>query len=269
MRKVTVVLLVLAVAAGAASMPPQAPQAGIVREADGSLRPLYGLPGNLIRGGPLPAEGVIAASFSNEAGLVLIPGALKLLSLDGTEQGSYKTGEQNAILSISGPADTAIAWIPSDRTLVRWTTGRFKKTSLEGLSLPGAVIDAQTQSGDAIDLLVRTEPAAFERVRLSMPDTRITAARTYAGITGSALIEGSSLVYQDASGIKAETPNGSVEMVPAPEPGLKFARAASGWVHARSESTRREWMLHLEGPRLTLTEIPAVQPLRMPESAWQ
>jgi hypothetical protein len=269
MRKAIVILSAVAVVARAASMPPQAPQAGIVREADGSLRPLFGLPGNLIRGGPLPAEGVIAASFSNEAGLVLIPGALKLLGVDGTEEGLYKTGEGEAILSVSGQADTAIAWMPSDRMLIRWETGRFKTTSLESFPLPGPVIDVQVQSSDAIDLLVRAEPAAFERLQLSMPDRRITATRTYTGITGSALMQGSSLVYQNASMINTESDSGSVNMVPAPEPDLTFARAASGWVHAKSESTHREWMLHLEGSRLTLTEIPAVQPLRIGKSARQ
>jgi hypothetical protein len=269
MLKYTVCTGALALAAIAATVPPQPPQAGVIREADHTLRPLYGLPANLIAGPPLPGGNVLSASFSNEAGLVLTPGALKLVNLRGAELASYQTDDQQAVLSISGAPNSAIAWLPGEGKLVRWTGSKFQQTPVDETALAGQITDVQIVDAKTAELIVKNEGGDLERFQVSLPKGDLTRIRTYTGISGPALLRGASLLFQDPSGIKVQASDGSVKPLPSPESAVEFERSASDWVHATSTTTHHEWMIHLDRSHPTLSEIPAVQPLQMPKEGQQ
>jgi hypothetical protein len=131
------------------------------------------------------------------------------------------------------------------------------------------VIDVQMADAASSELIVKNEGGDLERFQVSLPKGELSRIKTYSGISGPALLHGASLLFQDPGGIKVQASDGSVKPLPSPESAVEFERSASDWIHATSTSTHREWMIHLDRSHPTLSEIPAVQPLRVPKESHQ
>jgi hypothetical protein len=101
-----------------------APRIGIVRYSDGSVWTLNGLRANFIVGSRL-FQSTTTVSFSDEAGLVAVPGEIDLVNLDGTVVGRYPTDEAQPALNIAAGVLSARIWLPSKGTLLRWDGTSF------------------------------------------------------------------------------------------------------------------------------------------------
>ena len=163
-----------------------APRIGVVREPDGSVRPLLGLPANLIVGEPLSIDPALAAAFSDQAGLLLFSGRLELISLDGTVISSYPTGDTTAILDIADGPDTALAWLPSAGKLVRWDGRRFMDSAFDASRLGGSIRAVRLLDSAHAELLVDYADT-LERIYISIADGLPVRSETLRGAGESAL----------------------------------------------------------------------------------
>lgn len=258
----------VALAAIAAPLPLRAPQIGVIRDAAHNLRPVYGFSGNLITGDPLPIKDVLAVSFSGQAGIVLTPGAVKVVTLNGEERGSYSTEETEPVLSITGPAETAVAWLPSERKLVRWNGTAFTELPVSASDVPGPVVALEMKSPDSIDLFIRNQTQAVEQLRISLKGDSANRITTYTNASSQAITTTQAVVFPSADGLQIAPEAGPVESIALPDSDVALEKAAPEWVHVTSSRNHRDWMLHVDRSHPTLSELPAVQPLRMtPEGA--
>lgn len=255
----------MALATVAAPLPLRAPQVGVIRDAAHNLRPVYGFSGNLIPGDPLPIRDVLAASFSNDAGIVLTPGAIKVVTAAGAERGSYPTGEVQPVLGIAGAAETAAAWLPSEGKIIRWDGSAFREMPVSAADVPGPVVGIEMTDRDSIDLFIATQRDAVETFRLSLKTGAANRMSAYTGASGPVISAGQSVVFPSAEGLQVVSGVRPVESIALRDSQLTIEKAAPDWVHVTSQVTRRDWMLHIDRAHPMLSELPAVEPLRMPE----
>jgi hypothetical protein len=259
----------MALATIAAPLPLRAPQIGVIRDTAHNLRPVYGFSGNLITGDPLPVKDVLAASFSNEAGIVLTPGALKVVSVAGAERGSYPTQEVQPVLGIASSADTAAAWLPSEGKLIRWNGSTFTELPVSASDVPGPVVGIEMTDRDSIDLFISTQTDAIETFRLSLKTGATSRVAAYAGASGQAVPAGQAVVFPAAAGLQVASGVRPVESIALPDSHLTLEKAAPNWIHVTSPVDHRDWMLHVDHAHPTLSELPPVQPLSMLQEAAQ
>jgi hypothetical protein len=257
----------VALATIAAPLPLRAPQIGVIRDAAHNLRPVYGFSGNLITGAPLPIKDVLAASFSDDAGIVLTPGAVKLVTVNGEERGSYPTKEVQPVLSITGPADTAVAWLPSERKLVRWNGNAFAELPVSASDVPGQVVGLAMKEADSIDLFIENQANVVENLRVALTGGGVNRIRTYTGAGGQAVAAGQSVVFPSADGLQVASGICPVESIALPDSHVTLEKASPNWVHVTSPARHGDWMLHIDRSHPAISELPAVQPLRMASGA--
>jgi hypothetical protein len=257
----------MALAAMAAPLPLSAPQVGIIRDASHRLRPVYGFSANLITGDPLPIQDVRAASFSTEAGIVLTPGAVKLIGLDGTERGSYETEEPHPVLSISGAPDTAVAWLPSSKKLIRWNGSAFTELPFDSTGVTGVVAGLQMTDPGSIDFFIQDQDSVIADVHFSLADGRASRVRTYERGSGQAVTAADAMVMTGSEGLEVQSGINPVESVALPDSGVILEKSSSDWIHVSARDSHRQWMLHIDRSHPVLSELPPVQPVRMPVEA--
>jgi hypothetical protein len=257
MRRYLLCAGLAACAAIAVSAPPTTPKAGIVREPDGTLRPVYGFSANLINGRPLPLRDVLAASFSDDAGLVLTSGALKLVGVDGSEWGSYSTTESHAVLGIADRPETAIAWLPGEQKFVWWTSSAFSALPFDSAQLPGPIVALEASVPGSVDVWTSSQAVAVQHLRVSLATGRISPLESTAGVGSKVLVADSILIFHDTEGLEVRSSAVRTRTLPLPLSDLTFEKASTHWIHISSISTGRQWMLHLAGADATLSEIPA------------
>jgi hypothetical protein len=256
----------VALATIAAPLPLRAPQIGIIRDAAHNLRPVYGFSGNLITGDPLPIKDVLAASFSDDAGIVFTPGAVKLVTVNGEERGSYPTEEVQPVLSITGRADTAVAWLPLERKLVRWNGNAFAELPVSASDVPGPVVGLEMKDADSIDLFIENQANVVENLRVALGGG-VSRIKTYTGAGGQAVVAGQAVVFPSADGLQIASGTRPVESIALPDSHVTLEKASPNWVHVISPAIHGDWMLHIDRSHPTISELPAVQPLRMASEA--
>jgi hypothetical protein len=243
-----------------------APRIGAVREPDGSIRPLLGLPANLILGEPLPVDPALAAAISDRAGLLLVKGRLELISLGGSVAGFYATGETNAILDITGGPDTALAWLPSTGTFVRWDGHQFIDSAFDASRVAGSIRAVRLLDSAHAELLV-AHADTLERVSISLTDGVPVRSEMLAEAGVSAFQANSFLLFHDASGLELRGPNGVMRALPVTETDLVFEESGKQWLHISSASAGRQWMLHLDTRNSILSELPSAPTVAAAEAA--
>lgn len=260
-----VALLAVAIQTGSAQTPAPplgTPLAGIVREPDHTLRPVYGVAGNLITGRPLPLQDVQAASFSDEAGIVLSSGAVKLVSLDGTEQTSYATAESQPVLGISQGRETAIAWLPSELKLIHWTSAGFAPLPLDASRLAGPIVQIQMTAPGGVDVWLRIQTDSIQHVRVSVTNGAITPLETTAASNSPVFIAGSALISYSSDGLDIQSSQVQSRVLPLnlsekESSSLTFESASTRWVQIASSFSGRQWMLYLGASSASLCALPA------------
>ena len=243
-----------------------APRIGVVREPDGSVRPLLGLPANLIVGEPLSIDPALAAAFSDQAGLLLLNGRLELISLDGSMISSYPTGDITAILDIAGGPDTALAWLPSTGKFVRWDGRRFIDSPFDASRLGGSIRAVRLLDSAHAELLV-AHADTLERIYISIADGSLVRSEPLPEAGESAFQTDSFLLFHDAFGLALRGPDGVMRTLPIPETDLLFEKSGKHWLHIISPSGARQWMLHLDPHNPVLSELPGAPVAAATEAA--
>lgn len=148
------------------------PRIGLVRYADGSVWAVNGLKANFVLGTRL-MTGAMAASFSDDGGLVAIPGEIDLIRPDGSVVRRYRTDETQPVLDISGGLTSATIYLPSSHTRLRWNGTSFDASEGE---TPDPVFrqgscrvfsDGQGLEVQAADGTMRTFPITATDVKMA------------------------------------------------------------------------------------------------------
>src|SRR5690242_8290491 len=148
-----------------------APRIGIVRYSDGSVWTLNGLRANFIVGSRL-FPSATAVSFSDEAGLVALPGEVDLVNLDGSVVGRYPTDEAQPALNVPGGILSATIWLPSKQTLLRWDGKSFVDAEPE-FTDPAFHQKSFTLFSDADGFQVQSADGNTRTLPITAPDIRI------------------------------------------------------------------------------------------------
>ena len=251
-------LLLSAAALFAADLRP--PTAGFARYADGSVRALFGLEANLVLG-PAWSVHTDAASFSASGSLIAAAGKIQLLAPDQSLIAEYDSADRAPLLNLEQGLASAIAWLPSEATLIYWSGAAFAASPIAG-SIPGAVSSIRLSAPGQATLLSSDARGQVFETTIAIATGNITSTTTVPGATGPAIQQGAVLVFHDANGIQIESPNGARRTLPLPAPSITFERMSADWIHIASHSTNEDWALHVTAASAHLSRLPAPPEVR-------
>jgi hypothetical protein len=233
---------------------PAAPQVGVVRCADGSLRVLYGLPLNLFYG-PEVGTGAGRAAFANDIGLLANSRGITLISTGGALVGSLEVNAFEAVLGVAPLPATAVplagrvaAWLPADRSLAAWNGAGFALVPVDSFSGVVRAITPLTQ-GEAA-LLISLPEGGVARSVVSLQNGQILSS-TLADSSALAIYERAGFTLSlDAQGLTVSDAAGHIQMFPIAEPNLAIDSVADRAVVLRSPRTNASWVLQLDDAAL-------------------
>ncbi len=252
-RIVRIILPVLA--AGILYAEVGAPQIGVVRYSDGSVRAVYGLAANFIIAGK-PFASADAVSFSDRAGLLAKNGTIQLVKADGATLAKYESNESKPVLNVDGDAESAIAWLPSEHALLRWTNAGFRLYPLAPLD--GRVTSLKADGPDRAQLWILNNDGSTSRATATLSTGELVSVDAIPGASGPAFAQQSALISHERGGLAIETANGLRQTVSVPSD-VVIERMSSGWLHLSSASTNQDWALRVAGSEVELFVLPAAQ----------
>jgi hypothetical protein len=237
----------------------RAPNVGVVRYADGTVRPVYGLEANLIAGGQmLPIAD--AVSFSDYGGLVALNGRIQLVGPRGALVAEYNSHERKPVLNIDRGLRSAIAYLPSREALLRWNGKSFVLRKLNRGTVSGTVTSVQFLGAQMARLLTTTKNDNVSEVMISLETGELVSERFLPGVKGPAFLYQAFVLFRGKQGLEVEAPGGSRRTVPLPANDFQIQRMSSDWLHLSSPSIARDWVLHLNRTALDISELPAAPP---------
>jgi hypothetical protein len=114
------------------------PLAGYVRDGGGALRPVYGVAGNLVLGGPV-AQGILSVAFSGRVVLAKTSDSLYAFDPQGQPLGRMDAPEGPARLFVPPGGRVALACLSGTSESILWKDGSFQSVSTpdcETLAVP-------------------------------------------------------------------------------------------------------------------------------------
>jgi hypothetical protein len=197
-----------------------------------------------------------AVSFSDRAGLIASKGKIQLLGSDGLLIGEYNSREANPILNVEGDKATAIAWLPSERTLLRWAVKQFRVFPVPAIE--GRVTSIRTAGADRAQLLIFNNDGSTSRAVVALTAGDVISLDTVPGVSGPVFAEQKSLIFREGKNLAIETPDGVRHTLRVPG-NVVIERMSSEWLHLSFAGTNRHWALHLVGSQPELFVLPDVQ----------
>ena len=231
-----------------------APKIGFARFSDGTLRPVYGLAAAFVIGHPI-ADSVDAASFSDAGGLISTKGRLQLFNDKASLVAAYDSNETAPVLNVDGPLSSAIAWLPSSQTVVRWDGASFQKTIAAG-PLPGHVASIRL-AGDAAELLILADQAVSE-ITMSLDSGNLLSSQFLSTSDGIASQVGQFRIVEHQRTLEIESLPATLQTLSIPASNLHLEPMSSGWIHLFSPESSRHWAVHLIGKQFETFALPAI-----------
>lgn len=233
----------------------RSPRIGMQQQPDGRVRPIYGVTANLIYGKPWDLTGVVAAAFSDRAGLLLAGNRLMLLALDGRVIGSVEIPETHPLLDIEDTPESAAAWLPSSGRLLTWDGRTFAEMQIDTASLPAAPSAFRIIDNHSIEFLVNMPDASVVRATVSRETGAVTQFVRLPGITGPAFQFGSFVIGRQRDRLVIETA-GLMRVLPVSDADVSLQRVASNWLAVTSNATGRQWLIHVDNTGIETSELP-------------
>ncbi len=233
----------------------RAPNVGVVRYADGTVRPIYGIEANFIVGRQmLPIAQ--AVSFSDFGGLVAANGRIQLVGPRGALVAQYNAHERKPLLNIDQDLTTAIAYLPSREALLHWNGRSFALIELSRGSFPGTVTSVQAMRPHAAKLLTTTRDGNVSELTISLNTGQLTSVRFLPGIQGPAYFHHSFVLFRGKHGLEVEALDGSRRTIALAPKDLTIEHMSSDWLHLTSPTSKQDWALHLNSSALQLSDLP-------------
>lgn len=235
-----------------------APRVGLVRYADLTVRPVYGLPASFVLGQPV-ATGVTAACFSDNGGILVSGGQIRVISPAGSTL-AEEIGSSDAVVGIENSLASAVAFLPASNTLLHFDGKEFHRTEISG-PLPGSVLSLRA-GAETASLLVENDRAVSE-ITIALSSGNILSENFLPGVQAPAAYVGTLVAYRDERGLELVAPNGAPRAFPfACSGSISFENMASNWLHLACPVSGQQWALQVPPKRLHLSELPL--PLKGP-----
>jgi hypothetical protein len=234
----------------------RAPRIGMVRQLDGKIRPVFGVPANLICGNAWDIQSVAAAAFSDQAGLVLAGNRLFLQTLDGAILGAVEVSEPNPLLGIESSPETAAAWLPSSGKLLTWDGRSFVEARLDLASLPGKPAAIRRAGINSVEFLLDVGDGSVARAVVSTSTGAVLQLTTLPGLSEPAFATSSSVVGQDHHQLVVQFNDGSRQTLPISGADLAFQKPSSNWLVVSSKAAGRQWLVHIDKAGVSVSELP-------------
>jgi hypothetical protein len=228
------------------------PRIGFARFSDKTLHPVYGVNSNFIVGDALLTS-VSAASFSNQFGIVAIPGHIQVLRSNLTVIADYESTDSAPVVGIEGDASTAVAWIPSRQTLLHWDGSALAPVKV--LALDSPVISVRLKNAKTAEFLL-AQSGAVAKASISLDNGTIVGFRTVPAAQSPAIEQSSYTLWVHNGVLRIETANGIIQETPLFAVDVRLERISSDWVQIASRSSNQAWLLHLTTSALQLYELP-------------
>jgi hypothetical protein len=238
-------LLVVASACAQPGIRP--PHLGFAGNADGTLRPVYGVAGNFILG-PSIAGRVISQAFSGSIGLLKTESTLAAFNGQGQVLASVDAAEGPALFAFSPDGLTALAYVPSSNTLVEWTAGGFSTEPFR--PEPDVVVAIALSTSLEASLIVQRNDGVWEVGPVSQ--------RALVGVTAPVLaLASEGLVFSDANGFVLRNPNGTEVHIAAPLPArFSLQQMAGKWLQVSDLDTGRRFAVRVASGREGFYRLP-------------
>jgi hypothetical protein len=249
---ITSITLCLAANAAAQIRPPQLGFAGTV---DGTLRPVYGVAGNFVLGPSITGEAVagkvISEAFSGSVGLLKTESTLVAFDGQGHVLATTDAAAGPALFGFSPDGATAIAYVASSNTLVKWKAGQL--VTMPFRLEPDIVLAVSVSSTLEASFIVQREDGIWEVASASQ--------RALVGVTAPVLaLASGELIYSDAKGIVLRKPDNSEVHIAGRLP-AKFSlqQMDRNWVQLSDLATPRRFAIHVLSGHEGFYQLPEVR----------
>jgi hypothetical protein len=235
------------------------PLLGIAHFSDGTLRRVYGVPGNIV----VDTQSLgwfQAASFSNQCGLVFKDSHLQLLTRDMRVLADVATAGSEAVLNTTS-CGSAVAWLPAVGELVRWNGSSFSTIPVRGLDPQLAASAVRIISDTAAELLLQDRDGWLLQAKISSASGDVISLVPIAGIRGAAFWAEDKLIVQSTSGVGLVDDNGSTRMLIPNAEHVRFQTIASQWLLITSKDSRQSWLVNLRMHDISVSEVPVIASL--------
>ncbi len=228
-----------------------APRIGFSLARDRTLRPLFGLPANLVLGGAI-WRGATQAAFSSTAGLVRLRDSVLLQAVDAATLGTFALDEPAPVLGV-GPASAntqaaqaghAAIWLPSGNALAMWTGEGFTVTDVD--PLPGVVVSLLPTGTQSADLMVQVPGGGVHLVAVSLSNGQLVSDIQIDAQATSAHVQNGFTLLATAAGLAVVAQNGVRHTLAGIPAAVRFAPVSDAWVQVESVSGARAWLVRLD-----------------------
>jgi hypothetical protein len=232
------------------------PQMGFAGQADGTLRPVYGVAGNFILGPPAAGK-VVSQAFSGSLGLLKTAATLEAFDAQGRVFANMDAAAGPALFAFSEDGVTALAYIASSNTLVELRGRRF--TTVPFRQEPDTVVAIAMPNPFEAALIIDRNGSLWE-LRLQPGYARVTSQKALAGVTAPVLaLSSGELVFSDANGIVLRKPDNSEVHIAGQSP-AKFSLQQMGnnWVQLSDSESARRFAIRVSPAHDGLYQLPEV-----------
>ena len=235
------------IASAAAQSGIRPPQLGFAGNADGTLRPVYGVAGNFILGSSVAGK-VISQAFSGSLGLLKTESTLAAFDGQGKMLATIEASPGPALFAFSPDGLAALAYVPSGNTLVEWKAGQL--VTMPFHTEAGTALAVALSNALEVSLIVQREDVIWE--------VRSASQKALLGVTAPVLaLASGELVYSDAKGIVLRKPDGSEVHITARLP-AKFSlqQMDTEWVQLSDLATPRRFAVRVVPGRESFYQLP-------------
>jgi hypothetical protein len=235
------------IASAAAQSGIHPPQLGFAGDADGTLRPVYGVAGNFILGQPV-GEKVISEAFSGWLGLLKTDSTLVAFGKRGQVLATMEAAEGPALFGFSSDGGRALAYVASSNTLVEWKAGQL--VTIPFHSEPGKVLAVFLPSAFDASMIVQRQDGIWEVGSASQ--------KALVGVIAPLLgLPSGRLLFSDARGIVLRNPDGSEVHIPAQLPArFSLQQMDTDWVQLSDLAGSRRYAIRVLPGREGIYELP-------------
>jgi len=229
------------------------PQLGFIAGSDHSLRPVLGLPGNLLLGGPA-AQDVLSAAWSGSFGLIKTSSSL--LAFDVNHMlASVDAVPGPALFAFLANGSPALALLTQTGTLYTWTGKTFDRVTFPADPLGGQTLAIAAPQADRISSIVQRDDGLWLEDMSTSGGGFVQSALP--GIQAPVLLQDDgTLLYTEQTAIVIRDPTGNERRI---ETGLSIGEMhwmGSGWLHVLETNNGRQVAVRITLGAEKISQLP-------------
>jgi hypothetical protein len=236
----------------------EVPEIGYYVEPSGALRPVTGIGGNLLLGGPV-AEQVRAAAFSRTHGLVHAGDRLLLVSRDLRVLAGLPVASPETLVAVSQSEPLGVAWLPQTGEICRLRPGPGAEPDCFAPAVDGTVLAVGVAATNLAALAVERNQTLW-LVLIDLDGERTLREARLIGVAPPLALLGEEILYWLDGELILRRGDGSEIRSPSPLAAPRFQPVGPGWVSLRGGEAGAPWMLRVSGDRLETYRLPGGAP---------